>query len=325
MDFGQLERDLRSAHLTQMTLRRRRGRRRLVIAAATLTVAVASGATAALLGAPENVRRDIAGVDQGLPPEIRLNPDAEHARAVVSTGNATLYAADLAGGGYCIDIVNSAGVGRGVTCLTAADVAAQAIEVMLPLPTSTGDHAGGRLIVGGRVNVNGAATIRVRSSDSGELGTTNPSTDGYFLFESSNDSFGSAFGEIQIGAETRAGTVLATATVPADWDDPPVPDSEQALYVSTLSDQSDFTIVRGIEGVVGDPGAVALELRYDDGTRVEIPLSSQRTYRYDIPAERQQSFMSVQTLVALDASGTVVAERPVAAVAYWRQRERSTP
>jgi hypothetical protein len=119
--------------------------------------------------------------------------------------------------------------------------------------------------------------------------------------------------------------VVGRATVPADWDDPAVPDDREPLYVSTHSDESDFTKVYGLEGHVSAPGAVELELDYGDGTRAAIPIRSDGSYEYRLPANRVDDFMRPRTLVARDAEGRVVASATVAAVAYWRGREHGSP
>ena len=113
--------------------------------------------------------------------------------------------------------------------------------------------------------------------------------------------------------------------LPADWDGPAVPDEKAPIYVSTRSDESDFTKVYGLEGHVGAAGAKTLELDYSDGTQVNIPLKADGSYEYTVPSDREGGFMTPQTLVAKDAGGHVVATTTVAAVAYWRGRERSGP
>jgi hypothetical protein len=103
MTADALQQDLVSAYASLLERRARRGRQLRAATLACVAVLVLAGAafgTAALLGwpAPEHVKKDLAAVDQGLPADLRLNPDVEHARAVASTGSSTLYAADLAPG-----------------------------------------------------------------------------------------------------------------------------------------------------------------------------------------------------------------------------------
>ena len=54
----------------------------LLLAAALVLAAAAGAAAGEILGrpAPATVRRDIANVDQGMPADLRLNPDVQDAR-----------------------------------------------------------------------------------------------------------------------------------------------------------------------------------------------------------------------------------------------------
>lgn len=63
---------------------------------ALILAGVAFGASS-LLGslAPPFVKDDLAAVDQGMPPDLRPNPDAEHASLVASAKTSFLYAATL--------------------------------------------------------------------------------------------------------------------------------------------------------------------------------------------------------------------------------------
>jgi hypothetical protein len=57
---------------------------------------------------------------------------------------------------------------------------------------------------------------------------------------------------------------------------------------------------------------------------VDLPLHSDGSYRYDLPADRVGDLYQVPgELIARDASGKVLARTRVAAVAYWRAREHS--
>ena len=130
---------------------------------------------------------------------------------------------------------------------------------------------------------------------------------------------------LELVARSSRGSVIGRSTIPADWDDPAVPDTAAPLYVSTRSDESDLTKVYGLEGHVSAPGAVTLELDYGDGARVPIPIQPDGSYVYAVPAERFDDFMQPRTLEARDEHGAVVASAQVAAVAYWRGRERRAP
>jgi hypothetical protein len=178
------------------------------------------------------------------------------------------------------------------------------------------------IVVGGRINAETGASLHVRyfdgSTDSIPLGE-----DRYFLFEIPAAARASVHASgLQLVASDESGAVVARATIPDDWDDAAVPDDQAPLYVSTRSDESDFTKVYGIEGHVSAPGATRLELVYGDGTRAAIPIQPDGSYDYTVPADRIGDFMQPRTLVALDEQGREVASATVAAVAYWHGRER---
>src|SRR5436305_42020 len=83
-------------------------RRRHLRVIATLAVVAAGGTATAyatgILGgpAPERVQQHLAGLDSGMPADLRYNADVDNARAVATTANGTLYLANTADGGYCI-------------------------------------------------------------------------------------------------------------------------------------------------------------------------------------------------------------------------------
>ena len=77
---------------------------------------------------------------------------------------------------------------------------------------------------------------------------------------------------LELVARSAEGSIVARVSLPADWDDPAVPDEIAPIYVNTRSDSSDFTKVYGLEGHVGAAGATSLELQYDDGAVVSIPI-----------------------------------------------------
>jgi hypothetical protein len=312
---------LQVAYANFLASKRRRWRRAklgLIAVGAALVVAGAALGAALTWLASEHVQKEIAAIDRGLPADLRLNPDVSGARAVAETDSATLYAADLQDGGYCSEIVTDGGRGRGVTCSTAAEVQARPIDVALPSDDDASDST--PVTLGGRVNVS-AAGLELSYAAGGEDAV--PLADGgFFLFAVPERHLAAAHeSEMTLTARASDGGVLARASIPADWAGPAVPDEEQPLYVSTRSDSSDFTKVYGIEGHVGADGAASLQLRYQDGTRVAIPLDG-NSYFYAIPPERQDDFMTPQLLVALDDQGAVVAQAPVAAVAYWTGKQR---
>jgi hypothetical protein len=321
-DFYELLwRDLRGG-IDALTANRRARRKRVTIAAvaAVLAAGGAGGAVAAvkLLGGPPppKVQQDLANVDRGIPADLRLNPDVASARAVATSGDAVLYAATLRGGGHCSELVTG-GRARGAICHTPAEVARDPVEVALP----SDDSPTGPVTIGGRANVPSA---RVRVAYGRFAHDVSFGLDRYFVFEVPAPELGAAHGsEIVIAAVRADGSEAAGDVVPADWDAPAVPDDEQPLFVSTRSDESDFTKVYGLEGHVALANVIGLELRYDDGERVRVPLAPNRDFSYSVPPGRVGGFMRPQRLVALDAQGDVVAEARVAAVAYWHRVARS--
>ena len=325
MSHDALHHDLVAAYGARLARRRRRKPIVAATSAVCLALAAAGLGTAALLGwpAPPHVKQEIAAVDQGLPADLRLNPDVEHAQSVAATEHATLYSASLRKGGSCSEIVTAGERGRGATCTTGAQAGARPLDVTMPFDEQAGPDA--PIVVGGRVNAEAGASLQVHyvdgSSDPVPLGD-----DRYFLFEIPALARASVHASgLRLVAYDESGAIVARATVPADWDDAAVPDDQAPLYVSTRSDESDFTKVYGLEGHVGAPGATRLELVYGDGTRAAIPIQPHGSYDYAVPAGRIDEFMEPRTLVALDEQGREVASATVAAVAYWRGRERRGP
>ena len=323
-----LQQDLRTAY-SRLLVRRVRRRRVATVSAlagagALLLGAAALGA-ATLLGwpAPRHVQDEIAAVDRGLPADLRLNPDAEHARAVASTASATLYAASLRDGGSCTEIVTAGDRGRGATCSSAADRARRAIDLVAPFDDGAGPDA--PIVLGGRVNDVGGSNLEAVYAD-GAHAEVGLGEDRFFLLEVPSEHRGSVHASgLELIARNGDGAIVGRATLPADWDDPAVSDDQAPLFVSTRSDESDLTKVYGLEGHVSAPGAVRLELDYGDGTNATIPIGADGGYGYTVPPDRIDDFMKPLTLAAVDESGNVVASTTVAAVAYWRGRERGAP
>jgi hypothetical protein len=317
--------DLQAAYARHLDLRVRRRRRIRVSVAACVGCLVIAGVglgAAGLFGwpAPDHVKGELAAIDRGLPADLRLNPDVEHARAVAATATATLYAASLQGGGSCSEIVTAGDRGRGARCTTAAELARRHLDVTFPTDDGAGPDS--PVILGGRINSADGSTLEAVYADGGsdavELGE-----DRYFLFEVPAAHVESVHASgLELVARGSDGSVVGHSTIPADWDDPAVPDSRSPLFVSTRSDESDLTKVYGLEGYVGAAGAMSLELDYGDGVRVSIPIQPDGSYVYAVPADRVGDFMQPRLLEARDAGGTVVASAPVAAVAFWRGHER---
>jgi hypothetical protein len=77
---------------------RRPGRRPAIMAVALLIVGASVAAAAQILGgpAPSQVKQDLANVDQGMPSDLRYNPDVRSARLVAQADGASLYYAMVA-------------------------------------------------------------------------------------------------------------------------------------------------------------------------------------------------------------------------------------
>jgi len=300
----------------------------MIVAIASALALALTGAgfgAAALFGwpAPQHVKNEIAAVDRGLPADLRLNPDVEHARAVAATETATLYAASLHDGGSCTEIVTAGDRSRGATCATGSQINSRPLDVTMPFDDRAG--ADSPVVVGGRVNVEAGTSLEVRYAD-GSSDAIPIGDDRYFLFEIPSAHRASVHSSgLELMARDEQGSVVARGTVPGDWDDAAVPDEQAPLYVSTRSDESDFTKVYGLEGHASAPGAVRLELDYGDGARVSIPLQSDGSYLYTVPSDRVGDFMQPRELSALDEHGHIVASTRVAAVAFWRGHERGGP
>ena len=309
-------------HLERRRAHRRKLRTAAIACVTALVVAGAALGTAALLGwpAPEHVKKEIAAVDRGLPEDLRLNPDVEHARAVASTGSSTLYAAALRDGGRCTELVTVDDRGRGATCSTGSDQVARPIDVTVPSDDGAGDAA--PVVLAGRLNAPAGAELEIAYEDGGSNAIA-LGDDRYYVFEVPAEHLASTHASgFRLIARDDGGSVIATTSVPDDWDDPAVPDEAAPLFVSTRSDESDLTKVFGLEGHVSAEGAASLELDYDDADRVPIAIAPDGSFRYTVPEVRVDDFMEPRLLVVRDQAGMVIVTRPVAAVAYWRGRER---
>ncbi len=292
---------------------------RVLAIAAALVLAAALGAVAGdLVGspAPASVKHDLAGVDQGMPQDLRLNPDVESAVLAAYSGNARLYYAALSDGGYCFEIVTATDGARGAVCTRAADARAQAIEITMPFTDPVTPRS--PIEVGGRVNV-AATSLGARFAD-GQTSPIQLGTNGFYVYEVPRAQVKSAHIDgFDLIAYDAAGASLASATAPpTDFSDPGAMDRAMPIFLSTISTHEDFTKVLGIEGSVNVDGARRLELRYPDGTTVRIPIRSDGTYHYDLPVDRVDDLASIPgELFAYDADGNEIARAPVASVAYW--------
>jgi hypothetical protein len=301
---------------------------RLVVIAAALVVLGGGVAAAAgvLFGgpAPQSVKGDIAGVDSGLPADIRLNPDVENARSVAATEDSILYYAALRDGGYCIEISTAQEGPRGAVCTTAAQAASEPFEVTVPFVDPIRPDS--PVTIGGRVNRDGVATLEIQYAD----GASDPiplGDDRFFVFDVPQDELASVHADdFRLVGLDPSGGVVASTTIPAVAPEVHEPDSGQAIYVETVSNGDDLTQVLGIKGRVNAKGVVHLELRYPDGSTVRIPLGAAGAYAYVVPKERQGDLADAPgTILGLDGSGRVIARATVASVAWWEARNRQGP
>lgn len=293
-------------------------RARWIGGAAVVTVAIGSAAAASgVLGdpAPEPIRAHLAAVDEGLPDDLRVNPDVEHAMAVASTATGVLYAADVIGGGYCYEVATEGVRPRGAVCVRPDRVGEQPIAISAPIPSDPT----AALLVAGRINDAGIASVVARYPD-GTSEDIEAGLDGYWMFEVGDAARQLAlFDGLEIVGLGADGTELAVVAVPPLADDDPTGtahDAEQPIFVSTISEGQDLTLVLGIEGSVNVEGASTLELQYPDGTTAAVPLAADGTYALMLPAERHSDFAAATgQLVARDATGAIIATAPVSSVA----------
>jgi hypothetical protein len=303
------------------TSTRRRNRRPAIMVAALLIAGAGVAAAAQILGgpAPSQVKEDLASVDQGMPPDLRYNPDVQSARLVAQADGASLYYANLADGGYCSEIVTPISGPAGAICVAGANLEQEPL-IHVTVPFDDPLTLSSPFVVGGRVNVGGATSLEATFAD-GSTQSITLGDDGFFVFAVATAQLAEANQQgLRLVANDATGTEIASVDVPpTDFSNPAKQDARQPIFVSTISTQSDFTKVLGVEGSVNIPGAVTLELRYPDGHTVDIPLAADGHYHYDVPEQRTGDlFDTPGWLIARDASGNELARTAVAAVAYWR-------
>ena len=297
--------------------RRRRGRR-LVVSAVVVTGALTTAAAAAgVLGssAPDRVREHLASLDKGMPADLRLNPDVDNARAVAATDSGVLYAADLTNGGYCLEVVTNGDRPRGAVCVRSGQLGDRAVEVTAPIP----DDPPGALLVGGRINDPQVQRVEVRYQD-GQRVPVELGLERYWLSEVPDGERQTALdnGLTVAGIDSAGGDVVTVPVPPLRDDDPTGTklDRLQPIFVSTISNGDDLTLLLGVEGSVNVAGAVSLEVQYPDGTATAIPIAPDGSYHFVVPTERQHDFASASGhLVARDAAGDIVATVTVTSVA----------
>jgi hypothetical protein len=289
--------------------------RQVGFGAAAAVVLLGGAATArALLGdpPPPEVAEDLARVDDGMPADLRYDPDVANARSVAADGDAVLYVADLAGGGTCTEVA-VAGRPEGAVCETRS----RPLEVTIP--GTPEDGPGRTVVVAGRVNVEADAVELVIEDGAGRVAPVlRPG--GYFIVQLSDRDSAAARHGLRIDA-LLDGAVAATLDLTAAFE--PEPEEPLDPIASELvSDSNDLSLVLGVHGSVQVDGAVTIRLVFPDGGQVESALDARHRYDLEIAADRRDDFAdSPGQLVALDAGGQELARRSVAAVSYWRAHE----
>ena len=305
--------------------RRRRTSRMLALALAVLLclsgLALAA-ATFVSSPAPESVQTDIGAVDAGMPGSLRFDPDVHNAHSVASSGASTLWLADLADGGRCVELTTSYYPNvRAAGCASGAELGQSPITATLP----NDDHAeqSAPVVIAGHVEPARAASLTLVVSGGRTIPVPFGSERFYVIDVTGADAADIRAHGVSLVADDAAGTELARLTVPSDWDAGAAEVERQTTTdVTTRSDSSDFTRVLGIDGVLRDPRPASLQLVYDRDHTVAIALAPDGSFHYDVPKDRQGEFMTPRHLVGRDAHGDVVLDRPVASVAYWRSKTR---
>lgn len=304
--------------------RRHRSRAPIALAIAVATGATGVAAASGLLGgpAPDRVKEHLAELDAGMPADLRLKPDVERARSVAAVASGVLYLAELADGGYCLEVVSDGDRPRGAACVPSAELLSRPLEVTAPIPA--GDDA--PILVGGRINADRIVAVQLRYAD-GVAGSVPLGLDRAWLAEVPDGERESAFSKgVVVAGLDGYGHVVATVDVAPLRDDDATGtahDAARPIVATTISDGRDFTLVRGIEGRVNVDGAATAHLRYPDGTTAPIVIFADGRFTVVLPADRQGDLDRVPgSLVVLDRRGRVIASAPIASVSYWRGRNR---
>jgi hypothetical protein len=306
---------------------RRAARRRAVRVAAVAIAALALAGSAAVAGfgilgsaPPQAVQRDLRNVDRGMPRDLRLNPDVEHARAVAASNGSVVYFASLKGGGYCAELVTGSARPRGAVCSTAEQADSEGISVTVPFTDAV--RSDSPVTVSGHVSDPRTRSVELvypdGAGDSVELGEN-----GFYVADVASEHLAAVHRHgLMLVARSATGEALAQAVVPSDAITPPseADRPHDPIEVDTVSTESDFTRVLRVRGTLQVSGVDHVTLRYPDGTTARLPLHGNR-FDYAVPAGRQRDLMTPGTVTAWSADGDTLAERPVAAVAYWHGRD----
>jgi hypothetical protein len=293
----------------------RRRTRRVVGFGLALAVVGTGGAVAAraLLGdpAPPSVQASLAAVDEGLPADLRLQPDVANARSVARDGDAVLYAADLPDGGSCTELAIA---GRPAGAICVRDSTTAPIQASIPgTPEDTATH----VVVGGRVDVAADRLVAVLPDDQRRPIVLEPG--GYFVL--SLDGAGSAAARRSLTLEALRGDSVVASVDLSDAFTPERPRAEP-ISLELVSGDGDLTRVTRVYGTVTVTGTAAVRLVFPDGGTTEAAVGPDGGYDLTLPADRQADLADRPgRVVALDAAGHELASRAVAAVSWWRTHE----
>lgn len=321
--YEDLCRELRHGVARLIAERNRRRRKARTLGLTAVALVCLSGvalAAATYVGspAPRSVQEDIAAVDAGMPAGLRLAPDVHNARSVADTGASTLWVADLADGGRCLELTTTYYPNvRAPGCSTGTALGLSPIAATLP-NDETSDPAA-PVVIAGHVAPASAASLALELSDGRSVPVPFGAQRFYVIDLTGADAADVRANGVALVAANRAGAEVARVTVPSDWD-ANTADVEAATTsdVTTRSDSSDFTKVLGIDGVLRDPKPASLEIVYDANTTVDIAVAVDGSFHYAVPQNRQGDFMTPKRLVGRDARGRIIVERQIAAVAFWR-------
>jgi hypothetical protein len=244
-----------------------------------------------------------------------------HAHAVAASGEAVVYFAALKDGGYCAELVTRRDGPRGALCSTAEQVDQTPLSVTIPFTDPVTDTS--PVTVSGHVSAAGAQAV--------ELVYPDGASDRFAIGE--RGFYATGVPEAHLRAVHRGGLLLiardgdgkplAQAVVPMDAITPP-PEADRPhdrIEIDTVSDENDLTKVLRVRGTLYVKGADRITLRYGDGRTVDGPRHGNR-FDYAVPRRFQKDLMTPGTVTARAADGRVLAERTVAAVAFWQARER---
>ena len=316
--------DLMPAAQRLAARRRRHVRYRRSAALAVLAIGLLASAAAAgfeILGspAPPAVKRDLVSVDRGMPRDMRLNPDVASARAVAASDGSIVYFAALKDGGYCAELVTAAAGPRGAVCSTGQQAAQTPLGVTIPFTDPVTDES--MITVSGHVTARDARSVELVYPEGGSQSVPLGAHDFYVADVPSEYLAAVHRHGMMLIARDADGAAVAEAIVPADAVTPPseADRPHDPIEIDTVSTESDFTQVLRVRGHLYLDGVDHMTLRYADGHTVRIAVSG-RGFDYPVPPDRRRALATPGTLTAWSADGMVLAQRPVAAVAYWRGR-----